>query len=122
MQRRWQGFIVSSEKEGNFILEVPSDKEDLHCQIQVNPKKVVYVLLGYLLQSNSRSLMYISSQQPSMPTHEEVDVLTVKRVTHSEQLAEEASRSHIARYIGRQQISQGCTNTTIISCTCKKII
>ena len=34
----------------------------------------------------SRSLMYISSQQPSMPTHEEVDVLTVKRVTHSEQL------------------------------------
>ena len=46
----------------------------------------------------SRSLMYISSQQPSMPTHEEVDVLTVKRVTHSEQLAEEVRKSQKARY------------------------
>ena len=46
---------------GNFILEVPPDKEGLHPQIQVNPKKVVYVLLDYL-QSNSRSLTYISFQ------------------------------------------------------------
>ena len=36
--------------------------------------------------SDSRTLMYISSQQPSRPIHEEVDVLvllTVKRVTHN---------------------------------------
>ena len=46
---------------GNFILEVPPDKEGLHPQIQVNPKKVVYVLLDYL-QSNSRSLTYLSFQ------------------------------------------------------------
>ena len=45
--------------------------------------------------------MCISSQQPSIPTHEDVDVLTVKRVTHSEQLAEEVRKSHIG--IGRQQ-------------------
>ena len=81
-------------------LEVPPDKEDLHRQIQVNLKKVVYVLLDYL-QSNPILLMYISSQQPSMPTHEEVYVLTVKRVTHSEQLAEEVRKNHIG--IGRQQ-------------------
>ena len=79
---------------GNFILDVPPDEEDLHCQIQVNPIRSVYVLLDYL-QSNSRFLMHISSQQPSRPTHEEVDVLTVKRVIHSEQLAEEVRKIHI---------------------------